>query len=69
MSVPSSQQTVVIENARAVLPDRIVEKASVVIDEGLIASIDDVPTTAGTTLDASDLVCCPVLSTSIFMAL
>ena len=40
MRAMSFQPNVVVKNARLVLPDRVVEDGSVVIDSGLIASID-----------------------------
>lgn len=55
----SSQQPLVLKNAQVVLPDRVMERGSVVIDSGLIAAVtEESPTTAAIT-DLSGLVLLP----------
>ena len=50
----------VLENARIVMPDRVIEAGSVVIDRGMITSITDGPTeTKANTLDLSGLTLLP----------
>jgi hypothetical protein len=39
MNAHSSQQQMVLENAQVIMPDRVIERGSVVIDSGLITGI------------------------------
>jgi N-acetylglucosamine-6-phosphate deacetylase len=52
---------IVLENARVVLPDRVIEKASVVVESGLIAAVGDVsPAVSGARIiDLSEAVLLP----------
>ena len=51
MNANSSQQPLVLENAHVVLPDRVINRGSVVIDSGLITRIGDVsPSIPGATV-------------------
>lgn len=61
MNAPSSQQPLVLENAQLVLPDRIIERGSLVVESGLVAAIADVsPSISGATvIDLSGSVLVP----------
>lgn len=61
MNPDLSQQTLVLKNAQVVLPDRVIEKGSVVIDSGLIAAVTEgAPATgAASSTDLSGLVLLP----------
>ncbi|HKS08301.1 MAG TPA: N-acetylglucosamine-6-phosphate deacetylase [Pyrinomonadaceae bacterium] len=56
-----SQQRLILENARVVLPDRVIEHGSVVVEDGLIAAVaDGSPKVSGTArIDLSELVLLP----------
>lgn len=53
MNAHSSQQPLVLENAQVVLPDRVSERGSVVVENGLVAAITDGSTsvTGATVID------------------
>jgi len=56
-----SQQALVLENARVVLPDRVMEKGAVVVESGLIAAVEQVSPaiSEAKTIDMSGLVLLP----------
>lgn len=61
MNSPSAKQPLVLENARVVLPNRVLESGSVVVESGLIAAVAEVsPVVPGATvIDLSGLVLLP----------
>ncbi len=60
MNSPSNEEILVLENAHVVLPDRVIETGSVVIERGLIAAKPDGPEkTKARTIDLSGLFLLP----------
>src|ERR1700754_1842953 len=61
MNCHSAKQPLVLENARVVLPNRVLERGSLVVESGLIAAVAEVsPGVAGATvIDLSGLVLLP----------
>lgn len=59
MNTNVAQQSLTLQNARVVLPDRIIESGTVVVDSGLISSISDSGTAKGEAWDLSGLTLLP----------
>ncbi|HET9479052.1 MAG TPA: N-acetylglucosamine-6-phosphate deacetylase [Pyrinomonadaceae bacterium] len=59
MNTNMAQTPVVLKNARVVLPDRVMESGTVVVDAGLITSVADSATAEGEVLDLSGLILLP----------